>query len=161
MFSDPQFWVFVAFVIFIIAVFKPVRTMFTSGLEHRINVIKNTIDQAEKIKNEAQQTLSEIKKRQNDVKLEVQTIQNNAREKITLIKKQSNQKLNEQIKKRNALAKIKIEQMTRDANMKVQQYIVQNAIQATIEIINNKLVQLEKQKLINQSIAELNIVVNN
>ena len=67
MFDDPQFWVFVAFVIFIVAVFKPVRTMFISSMDNKINEIKDSIDQAEKIKNEAQQTLSEIKRRQNSL----------------------------------------------------------------------------------------------
>ena len=159
MFDDPQFWVFVAFVIFIVAVFKPVRTMIISGLDTKINEIKDSIDQAEKIKNEAQQTLSEIKKRQNDVKQEIEAIQNEARERITFIEQLSNQKLNEQIKKRNELVKVKIDQMARDANMQVQQYIVKNAITATIEILEKKLNQSEKQKLVNQSIVELSSVL--
>jgi len=156
MLNDPQFWIFVAFVIFVIAVFKPVRAMLASGLDNKINEIKNSIDQAEKIKNEAQQMLSEIKQRQNEVKQEIKIIQNEAKEKITLIEQQSNQKLNEQIKKRKILAKAKIEQMARDANMQVHQHIVQNAIKVTIEILEKKLDQSKKQKLINQSIAELN-----
>ena len=159
MFDDPQFWFFVAFVIFIVAVFKPVRTMIISSMDNKINEIKDSIDQAEKIKNEAQQTLSEIKKRQNDVKQEIEVIQNEARERITFIEQLSNQKLNEQIKKRNELVKIKIDQMARDANMQVQQYIVKNAITATIEILEKKLNQSEKQKLVNQSIVELSSVL--
>ena len=159
MFDDPQFWFFVAFVIFIVAVFKPVRTMIISSMDNKINEIKDSIDQAEKIKNEAQQTLSEIKKRQNDVKQEIEVIQNEARERITFIEQFSNQKLNQQIKKRNELVKVKIDQMARDANMQVQQYIVKNAITATIEILEKKLNQSEKQKLVNQSIVELSSVL--
>ena len=161
MFSDPQFWVFVAFVIFVATIFKPVRTMLVSGLDNKIYEIKNSIDRAEKIKNETQLTLSEIKKRQNEVKQEIEVIQNEAKEKITSIEKLSNQKLNEQIKKRNELTKIKIEQMAREANEKVQQYIVQNTIKATIIILEKKLNQSEKQNLINQSIADLNSIINN
>ena len=80
-------------------------------------------------------------------------------EKIIFIEQQFNQKLNEQIKKRNELVKIKINQMTRDANMQVQQYMVQNAITATIEILEKKLNQSGKQKLVNQSIVELSSVL--
>jgi len=160
MFSDPQFWVFVAFVVFVIAIFKPVRTMLLSSLDIKINEIKNNISQAEKIKNEAQQTLSTIKKRQNALKQELQIIQNEAKEKITIIEKHTNHKLNEQIKKHNQLTKDRIKQMTRDANMQVQQYIVQNAINATIKILEKKLDQVEKQKLIKQSIRELHSILN-
>ena len=110
MFSDPQFWVFVAFVIFVVAIFKPVQKIVTSSLDNKINEIKNSINQAEKIKNEAQNTLSEIKKRQKNVELEIKKIQNKAKEKINFLEQLFNQKLSEQVKKRNELAKIKIEQ---------------------------------------------------
>ena len=156
MFIDPQFWVFVAFVIFIIAIFRPIKKILTSSLDSKIKEIKDSINQAEKIKNEAQQTLSEIIKRQNDVKQELQVIQNETKEKISFIENHSNQKLNEQIKKRNELAKIKIDQLTKDANLYVHQYIIQNTIKATVGILEKKLAQSEKQKIINQSIAELN-----
>ncbi len=110
MFHDPQFWILVAFIIFIIAIFKPVRSMLVSVLDNKINEIKNSIDEAEKIKTESQQTLTEIKKRQNDVKNEILIIQNEGKEKINLLEKYFNEKLKEQISKRNQLAKLKIEQ---------------------------------------------------
>ena len=159
MFSDPQFWVFVAFVIFVIAIFKPVQKIFTSGLDNKIKEIKDSIDKAENIKNEAQNTLSQIKKRQNDVKLEIEEIQNKAKEKLANIEKLFSQKLSEQIKKRNKLAEIKIEQIVRDTNLQIQNYIVQNAIKTTVLLLEKKLDQNEKQKLINDSISELNIAL--
>ena len=61
MFSDPQFWVAVAFVAFIVAIFNPVRKILTSSLDTQIKDIKNKIDEAENLKNETQTTLSEIK----------------------------------------------------------------------------------------------------
>ena len=159
MFSDPQFWVFIAFVIFVAIIFKPIKKIFTSSLDNKIKTIKNNIDQAEKIKNEAQNTLSQIKKRQNDVKLETEEIQNKAKEKLAKIEKIFSQKLSEQIKKRNELAKIKIEQIVRDTNLQIQNYIVQNAIKTTVLLLEKKLDQKEKQKLINDSVSELNIAL--
>ena len=159
MFNDPQFWVFIAFVIFVAIIFKPIKKIFTSSLDSKIKTIKNSIDQAEKIKNEAQNTLSQIKKRQNDVKLEIEEIQNKAKEKLAKIEKIFSQKLSEQIKKRNELAKIKIEQIVRDTNLQVQNYIVQNAMKTTVLLLEKKLDQKQKQKLINDSITELNIAL--
>ena len=62
MFSDPQFWVAVAFFAFIAAIFNPVRKILTSNLDAQIKDIRNKIDEAENLKNETQKTLSEIKK---------------------------------------------------------------------------------------------------
>ena len=82
MFSDPQFWVAVAFVAFIAAIFNPVRKILTSSLDTQIKDIKNKIDEAENLKNETQTTLSEIKKRQNDVQIEIQDIHKDAEKKV-------------------------------------------------------------------------------
>ncbi len=161
MFSDPQFWVFVAFVIFVITIFKPVKNIIISGLDNKIKEIKESINQAEKIKSEAQNTLSQIKKRQNDVKLEIKDIKNKAKDRISYFEKNFNKKLSEQIKKRNELAEIKIEQIFRETNLQIQNYIVQNAIKTTVLLLEKKLDQNEKQKLINSSVAELNIVLKN
>ena len=161
MFSDPQFWVFIAFIIFVGAIFNPVRkTLFTS-LDNKIKEIKENINQAEKVKNDSQVTLSEIKKRQNEVKDTINSINQEAKDKIKRIESNANAKLKEQIDKRNALASLKIDQITRDAKIEIQQYIIQTVITATIDILKKKLNDQEKQKLINLSINELNSITTN
>ena len=159
MFNDPQFWVLIAFIIFIAVVFKPIKIILTKGLDKKIFEITNSIEEAEKIKRQAQLTLSEIKKRENDLKGEIDTSQNDAKEKLSLIEKNINKKLEEKINKHNELTINRIEQMTRDANVEVQNYIVQNAIETTFAILEKKLNQSEKQKLINTSISELNSIL--
>ena len=54
MLTDPQFWVAVAFFIFVAVIFNPVRKMLTSNLDTQIKQIKASIDEAENLKNEAQ-----------------------------------------------------------------------------------------------------------
>ena len=161
MFSDPQFWVFIAFIIFIGIMIKPVRKILSINLGDKIQEIKDSIDQAEKIKKDAQFTLSEIKKRQNEVKGEIDLIEQEAKEKITMIEKNAHIKLIDQINKRNALASVKIDQMTRDANTEIQKHITQIAISATVNILEKKLNDKEKQNLINQSMNELGSTLKN
>ena len=161
MFNDPQFWVFIAFIIFIGVIIKPARKIFAINLGDKIQEIKDSIDQAEKIKNDAQLTLSEVKKRQNEVKREIDLIEKEAKEKITMIEQSASSKLIDQINKRNALASVKIDQMTRDANTEIQKHITQIAISATVNILEKKLNDKEKQNLINQSINELGSALKN
>ena len=47
MFSDPQFWVAVSFILFIAAIFNPVRKMLVSSLDAQISEIKTKIEEAE------------------------------------------------------------------------------------------------------------------
>ena len=64
MFSDPQFWVAVSFILFIAVIFNPVRKILTSSLDAQIKDIKNKIDEVENLKNEAQKALDELKDRE-------------------------------------------------------------------------------------------------
>ena len=161
MFSDPQFWVAIAFIIFILAIFNPVRKILNSSLDTKINEIKESIAEAENLKNDTQVTLSEIKKRQNEVELEIKEIHLNSKDKIKILESQAQIKLSEQSSKRESLAKAKIEQMVRDANLMVKQHITQTAINAAIAVLEKKLNAEEKQNLINQSIKDLESVLKN
>ena len=161
MFSDPQFWVAVAFIAFIAAIFNPARKILTTNLDKQIRDIKDKLEEAENLKNETQVTLSEIKKRQNDVQLEIQKINSEAEKKVTLLKEASEVKLKDQINKKQMLAETKIHQITRDANNLIQNYISSTAISATISILTQKLNDQEQQKLIDKSIHELGTVLKN
>ena len=161
MFSDPHFWVAVAFFAFIAAVFNPVRKILTTNLDSQIKDIKDKIEEAENLKNETQNTLSEIKQRQNDVQLEIQEIHKEAENKVKQLEKITENKLKDQIQKRQGLAEAKIEQLTRDANNSIQSHITSTAIAATISILQQKLNPEEQQKLINKSIQELGSTLKN
>jgi len=161
MFSDPQFWVAIAFIIFILAIFNPVRKLLSSSLDNKIKEIKDNIEEVESLKNDTHLTLSEIKKRQNEVELEIKEIHSNSKDKIKILESQAQLKLTEQSSKRESLAKEKIEQMSRDANLMVQQHITQTAINAAVSILEKKLNSDEKKYLINESIKDLESVLKN
>ena len=161
MFSDPQFWVAVAFVAFIAAIFNPVRKILTSSLDTQIKDIRNKIDEAENLKIETQTTLSEIKKRQNDVQIEIKDIHRDAEKKVKQLEENAEAKLKDQIAKRQILAEAKIDQLTRDANNLIQSHISSTAIAATISILQQKLDNQEQQKLIDKSIEELGSALKN
>ena len=161
MFTDPQFWVAVAFFIFVAAIFNPVRKMLTSNLDKQIKQIKVSIDEAENIKNEAQITLSEIKHRQSEVQKEIELIHKDAKNKIIKIEETTEQKLNNQIQKRQVLALAKIDQLTLDVKHEIQNHITSTAIEATLTLLQKKLDINEKENLINVSINELNSILKN
>ena len=161
MFSDPQFWVLIAFIIFIGVTFNPVRKLLIKSLDSKIQEIKNNINEAEKIKNEAQLILSEIKKRQNKVNNEIELINKNAEEKVRIIEENFEKKLIEQTSKKEVASSLKIEQMTREANNEIQHYITETAISTSINILKEKLNKNEKQNLIDLSIKDLGAILKN
>ena len=161
MFTDPQFWVAVAFFMFFAVIFNPIRKILTSNLDTQIKQIKVGIDEAENLKNEAKITLSEIEQRQSEVQKEIELIHKDAKNKIIKIEEIIEQKLKDQIQKRQVLASAKIDQLTRDANHEIQQNITSTAIEATVNLLQKKLDLNEKKNLINVSINEFNSVLKN
>ena len=117
MFSDPQFWVAVSFVLFIAVIFNPVRKMLISTLDAQISEIRANINEAENLKNESQKTLKELKVRENEVEKEIDNLKIESQNKIDQLKQLSTHKLSEQIEKRKIVAQNKIEQSLRDANL--------------------------------------------
>ena len=161
MFSDPQFWVAVSFILFIAAIFNPVRKILTSSLDAQIKDIKNKIDEVENLKNEAQKALDELKERETKVEKEIQNLNLESEKKIAELKDISTSKLTDQIEKRKILAENKIEQLVRDTNNSIKNYISSVAIEATRNILLQNLSKDKKSKLIEESITEFNSVLKN
>jgi len=161
MLSDPQFWVALAFIVFILIIINPIRKILSSSLDAKIHEIKNSIDESENLKNDAQITLTNLKKRQNEVKIEINEIEINAKQKIKTLEIESRKKLNDQISKRELQTKEKIDQIIRDANVTIQKNITKTSIEALLDILEKKLNKEEKQNLINQSIKDLRSILKN
>ena len=161
MFSDPQFWVAVSFILFIAAIFNPVRKILTSSLDAQIKDIKNKIDEVENLKYEAQKALDELKERETKVEKEIQNLNLESEKRIAELKDISSSKLTDQIEKRKILAENKIEQLVRDTNNSIKNYISSVAIEATKNILLQNLSKDKKSALIEESITEFNSVLKN
>ena len=161
MFSDPQFWVAVSFILFIAAIFNPVRKILTSSLDAQIKDIKNKIDEVENLKNEAQKALDELKNRETKVEKEIENLKLESEKRIADLKNMSSSKLAVQIEKRKVLAENKIEQIVRDTNNSIKNYISSVAIGATRNILLQNLSKDKKSDLIEKSITEFNSALKN
>ena len=161
MFSDPQFWVAVSFILFIAAIFNPVRKILTSSLDAQIKDIKNKIDEVENLKNEAQKALDELRERESKVEKEIQNLKLESEKRIAELKDISATKLTDQIEKRKILANNKIEQLVRDTNNSLKNYITSVAIETTRNVLLQNLSKEKKSALIDESITEFNSVLKN
>ena len=62
--NDPTFWVAIAFVLFVIAVFKPIRGAMLGGLDAKIAEIRQEVEEAEKLREAAQSLLANYQRQQ-------------------------------------------------------------------------------------------------
>ena len=98
------FWTALAFVIFVAAVYKPVSGKLAAALDARAEKIKEELDEAVRLREEAQVLLAGYERRQNEALKEAEDILANAREEAERQTRQAGEALEEFIRRREAQA---------------------------------------------------------
>lgn len=155
MLESPEFWVAVAFVIFIVAVGKKIAAALTSALDARSEAIRKEILEAEKLREEAQHLLAEYKRKQRDALGEAEDILNHAKLEAKRLTAQAEQDLEAALNRREQAAMDKIAQAEAKALQEVREQAVDVAMAATAKLLEANLDQKREQALIEESIKNL------
>ena len=155
MFHDPTFWVAIAFVVFVIAVFKPIRGALTSALDNRAETIRNELDSAQALREEAQKTLAEYKRLQRDAVNEAKEIVEHAKREATTLREQAEKDLEIQLKRREQLAVEKIEQAEATALKQIRDQAVDLAMSATERLLSEQVDEAKSAELVDGAIRDL------
>lgn len=159
--SDAKFWTAVAFIIFILLIIKPVKSLLIKNLDDKIKAIKNSIQEAETVNNEAKKLFTKITKKQNSLENELSNIWKDAELKINNIEKESNEKFDNQVIRRKEIAKNKIAQLELEASEEIKEKTIDLTIMITKNIINNKFKINYKDKILQRSLLELSDSIKN
>ena len=62
LFSDPKFWLLISFIVFVILMIKPFKSMMIGGLDSKIEEIKQNIDKSLNSFTEAEEKLKDAEK---------------------------------------------------------------------------------------------------
>ena len=151
---DPTAWTAVAFVLFVIAVFKPAKNAILSGLDSRIDEIRLQVEEAQQLREEAQALLANYQRQQREALKEAEDIVIRAEEDASLRKKTKND-LDDAIKRQEALVREKIAQAEATAIARVQATAVDLAVSATEKILTDRLTGKAGKDLVNTAIGDL------
>ena len=116
MVESPEFWVAVAFVIFVAATFKPVKLALTGALDNRATTIRAQIDEARRLREEAQAALAEAQRKHRDAAGEAEALIASAKEEARLLQAQAAENLETTLARREQLAMERIAQAETDAS---------------------------------------------
>lgn len=155
MLHDPAFWTAVAFVIFVALVFKPAKKALLGALDNRIDQIRTEVEEAQKLREEAQALLASYQRKQREASQEAEEIVRKAREEAELHRKETEKSMEEMLKRQEALAVDKIAQAETAAVQEVRDIAVELAIAATRKILAEKVTGDLSDKLVEKAIDEL------
>ena len=159
---DATFWVAISFFIFlgVLFYFKVPQKVF-GALDESINKIKKDIDEAEKLKEEAKNILSEYEAKLSKSKVEVDLMIKNAQKESETNIIKINDQFHSIFENRKKIAEDKIKQMKLQATKDIKNYSVEVAIIALEKIIKNSVDKKKLDKIYISSVDEAKKILKN
>ncbi|MBL6784797.1 MAG: hypothetical protein ISQ32_00660 [Rickettsiales bacterium] len=102
---NETFWVAAAFVIFVGLIYKIIKNAILNALDNKISAVKDSINEAEKIKLEAEKILQEVKEKEKAINLQADKIVDNAKTRIKVLEENSTNKIEKEIKRKSVSVK--------------------------------------------------------
>ena len=154
-FAEPEVWVLLAVVLFVIGVWKPARRAILGGLDSRAARIRDELETARRLRDEAQQALAEYQNRQREASAEAEAILAHARAEADRIAAQAARNLEETLERRRRLAEERISQEEAKALAEIRAVTVDVAISAARQAIVADLDEQRGAALIDAAIGAL------
>ena len=155
LFAEPEVWVLLAVVVFVIGVWKPASRVILGGLDTRAARIRGELETARRLRDEAQEALAGYQKQQREAGAEAEAILAHARAEAERIAAQAARSLEETLDRRQRLAKERIAQEEAKALSDIRAVTVDVAIAAARQVIVAELDEGRGAALIDTAIADL------
>ena len=153
MFEDPKFWLLVSFILFVILMIKPFKSMLIGGLDQKIEEIKSNINSSLSSFSDSETKLKEAEKQTADLDNKIQELLNSAKSQAETISKNIVDKTDQAIssKEKNSLERIKQIEISAIQSIKNQASIELNSM------ITNYLSNLsdsDRNKVLEKSVSD-------
>jgi F-type H+-transporting ATPase subunit b len=154
--NEPLFWVLVAFLAFVaIVLYYGVPSAIGKMLDDRADGIRKELDEARKLREDAQALLADYQRKSREAETEAQTIIDQAKREAEALAADSRKALVESLERRSKIAEEKIARAETQALSEVRAAAVEAAVTAAQELLKTRAAGAVGEALISQSIVDL------
>lgn len=153
--QEPETWLAVAFLLFVGALARPVWKKATAALDGRAAQIEAELEEARKLREDAQAMLASYQRKQRDAAKEAEKIIAHAEEEARRITANAEKALAETLKRREVLTAEKISQAQAKAVQEVKAEAVEIALAATERLLRERLDEPHADALLDAAVREL------
>lgn len=158
---DATTWTFIGLVIFLaLLVYLKVPGFVTKALDARADKIRNELEEARRLREEAQQMLAEYQRKRQDAEKEAEEIVTAAKNEAEQIAVEAKEKTEEYVARRTAMAEQKIAQAEADAVNDVRNASVDLAIEAAGKLLGDKMSAKNSGDLFKDALAQVKTNLN-
>lgn len=158
---NPEYWVLIAFLIFAGILWKAgVPAQIAKALDGRADAIRAELDEARRLREEAQTLLADYQRKQREAENEAKAIIETAKREAEALAADTRKQLAEQLERRTRTAEDKIARAEAQAIAEVRAAAVDNALAAAQKILVGKASGATAASLIDDSIRDLKSKLN-
>ena len=158
---DATFWALVGLIIFLgILVYVKVPGMLAASLDARADRIRNELEEARRLREEAQQLLAEYQRKRKDAEKDAADIVAAAKREAEALASEAQRKTEDYVTRRTALAEQKIAQAERDAINEVRASAVDIAVEAARGVLASRVDARTGADLFKASLQDLKTKLN-
>ena len=158
---DASFWALVGLVLFLAIVFYAgAPAMIGKSLDGRAERISNELDEARRLRDEAQQLLAEYQRKRKEAEQEASDIVAAAKREAGLLLEEAQEKTQEYVTRRTAMAEQKIAQAERDAVNEVRSRAVDLAVAAAGDLLASKVDAKARGELFKSALKDVRSRLN-
>jgi len=154
-FQDPSFWAATAFVAFVALTFKPIGKVLGGALDNRSEKIRQELEDAARLREEAQKALADYKRKQSEASKEAEELLEHTEVEAARLRVQAEQDLVAALKRREQAAVEKIAQAEAKAILEVRNQAVEIAMAATNRLLVESVDEAKSSVLIQDAIGDL------
>jgi F-type H+-transporting ATPase subunit b len=156
MLHEAEFWVGVAFVIFMAIAWKMgAFKSVLSGLDSRAKRIRAELDEARRLREEAAAVLADYQRRRGEAEREAEDLVASAREEAERIAREAHERMADFVTRRTAAAEAKIAQAEVQAQQQVRAAAADAAVRISEEVLREEMRAGAGQSLITSSLGEI------
>ncbi len=160
-FAHPTIWVFLAIVIVIAgAMYKGIHKVMAKALDDRADGIRSELEEARKLREEAQTLLATFQRKQAEAEEQAKDIVKQARLDAETMASQARKDLKERLERRAEQAEAKIKNAETQAMADVKARAVDLATKAAEQILRNDLSSTDHSTLVKNGITEMAKTLN-
>ena len=153
---EPEFWVAVSFFLFVgVVLYLGVHKKIASALDARAAAIAKELEEAKRLREEAEKVLADYRRKQGDVAKETKGIIDLASKEAEILAAETRRSMKEQFERRMKLAEDKIARAEAEALREVRAAAADAAVTAAQMVIAAKLTPEAADKLVSQGIDAL------
>ena len=153
--NDATLWVGISFILFVLLVLRPLTSIFSKNIDLRISTLKKEIDEAKRLKIEAENMLNEHKEKEKKNTQYIEELKSQTKKETKDIEEKIKKEIELAITRKEANYELIVRQMESNLKEKLQNEIMTKTLKFTQSRIEKNISEKHNDDFIDESLKKL------